>query len=115
MTPIGKRIRELRTKRGLSQGDIERSTGMLRAYISRVERGHTVPSVTSIERFATALGTPIHELFLEARPERDSVGRSSKKEDSFLFLISGYIRRMDSARRRFLMQLAEQLAQKDQK
>lgn len=60
---IGARIRKLRAKKGLSQGDIERTTGLLRCYTSRVENGHTVPSLETLERFAAALDLPLHELF----------------------------------------------------
>ena len=62
---IGKRIRQLREEKGLSQGDIEAVSGMLRAYISRVEHGHTVPSLDSLERFAVALDVPLYQLFCE--------------------------------------------------
>jgi len=54
---IGQRIRTLREQKGLSQGDIHRQTGMLRSYISRVEHGHTTPSLDAL-RFAWALGVP---------------------------------------------------------
>src|SRR5205823_14781395 len=60
---IGKRLRQLREKKGLSQGDIEERTGLLRCYISRVENGHTVPSLETLERFAGALDLPLHEVF----------------------------------------------------
>ena len=74
---IGKRIKQLRERRGLSQGDIEAVSGMLRAYISRVEHGHTIPSVDTLERFAVALDVPLYQLFCEgggcpARGEIDS-------------------------------------------
>src|SRR6516225_10534000 len=62
---IGKRIRQLRERKGLSQGDIEAVSGMLRAYISRVEHGHTIPSVDTLERFAVALDVPLYQLFCE--------------------------------------------------
>lgn len=114
MTAIGQRIRELRTERGLSQEDIERSTGMVRTYVSRVECGHTVPSVESIERFAGALGIQVHELFLQAPLNGGNTG-SGKKEDSFVSLLSSYVWKMDSARRRVLMMLAERLAREDRK
>jgi transcriptional regulator with XRE-family HTH domain len=114
MTPIGTRIRELRTGLGFSQGDIERSTGMVRAYISRVEHGHIVPSVESIGRFATALGIEIHEFFLDGPLELASVGRRNE-ENPFVLLLSGYVRKMDSARRRMLMSVAERLAKEGRK
>jgi transcriptional regulator with XRE-family HTH domain len=42
---VGKRLRLLRESKNLSQGDIEEKTGLLRCYISRVENGHTVPTI----------------------------------------------------------------------
>ena len=60
---IGERIREMRERRQLSQGDIEERTGLLRCYISRVENGHTVPSLETLERFAGALDVPLYKLF----------------------------------------------------
>jgi transcriptional regulator with XRE-family HTH domain len=60
---IGRRLRELRESRNLSQGDMEVRTGLLRCYTSRVENGHTVPSVETIEKYANALGIPLFAFF----------------------------------------------------
>ncbi len=60
---IGAKIRQIREKKGLSQGDIERVTGLLRCYTSRVENGHTVPSIETIEKFASAFEMPVYQLF----------------------------------------------------
>ena len=46
---IGDRLREMREEKKLSQGDVEKRTGLLRCYISRVENGHTVPAVETLE------------------------------------------------------------------
>lgn len=62
---IGDRLRELREQRKLSQGDIEKRTGLLRCYLSRVENGHTVPAVETLEKLARALEIPLYELFYE--------------------------------------------------
>src|ERR1700681_4059043 len=62
---IGDRLRVLRDKKNLSQGEIEKRSGMLRCYISRVENGHTVPSIETIEKFARALEVPLYELFYD--------------------------------------------------
>src|SRR6202045_3624935 len=59
------RLRELRESKNLSQGDIEKRTGLLRCYISRVENGHTVPAVETLEKFARALEVPLYELFYD--------------------------------------------------
>ncbi len=60
---IGDRLRSLREKKGLSQGQIEKRTGLLRCYISRVENGHTIPSIDTVERLATALEVPLYQVF----------------------------------------------------
>ena len=62
---IGTRLKKLREDRNLSQGDIEKRTGLLRCYISRVENGHTVPSLETLERLAAALELPLYQLFYE--------------------------------------------------
>ena len=62
---IGDRLRELREEKSLSQGDIEKRTGLLRCYISRVENGHTVPAIETLEKMARALEVPLYQLFYE--------------------------------------------------
>lgn len=62
---IGERLRALREDRKFSQGDIEERTGLLRCYISRVENGHTVPAVETLEKFARALEVPMYQLFYD--------------------------------------------------
>jgi transcriptional regulator with XRE-family HTH domain len=63
---IGERLREIREQKKLSQGDVERRTGLLRCYISRVENGHTVPAVETLEKFARALEVPMYQLFYDS-------------------------------------------------
>jgi transcriptional regulator with XRE-family HTH domain len=62
---ISDRLRELRESKKLSQGDIEKRTGLLRAYISRVENGHTVPAFETLEKLARALEVPLYQLFYD--------------------------------------------------
>jgi transcriptional regulator with XRE-family HTH domain len=62
---ISDRLRTLREARTLSQGDIEKRTGLLRCYISRVENGHTVPSIDTLAKLARALGVPMYQLFFD--------------------------------------------------
>jgi transcriptional regulator with XRE-family HTH domain len=62
---IGKRLRELRAAKKLSQGDIEKRTGLLRCYISRVENGHTVPNIETLEKWARAVEVPLYQLFYD--------------------------------------------------
>jgi transcriptional regulator with XRE-family HTH domain len=62
---IGDRLRELREAKNLSQGDIEKRTGLLRCYISRVENGHTVPAIETLEKMARALELPLYHLMYD--------------------------------------------------
>ncbi len=62
---IGDRLREMREAKQLSQGDIEKRTGLLRCYISRVENGHTAPAFETLEKMAHALEVPVYQLFYE--------------------------------------------------
>src|SRR5258707_5800756 len=63
---IGERLRALREEKEFSQGEVEKRTGLLRCYISRVENGHTVPAVETLEKFARALEIPMYQLFYDS-------------------------------------------------
>ena len=84
---IGKRLRTIRESKDLSQGDIERRSGLLRSYISRVEGGYTGPSLTTLEKFARALGVEPYQLLFHnsglpkaARlPEQNHLTKPAKK------------------------------------
>src|ERR1700678_2337309 len=83
---IGDRLKELREHKKLSQGDIEKKTGLLRCYLSRVENGHTVPAIETLEKLAHALEVPMYVLFydgekppeLKASPTAKGWGDSGK-------------------------------------
>jgi len=62
---ISERLKDLREAKHLSQGDIEKRTGLLRCYLSRVENGHTVPAIETLEKMARALEVPMYQLFYE--------------------------------------------------
>src|ERR1700733_11487648 len=81
---IGDRLRDLREEKQLSQGDIEQRTGLLRCYISRVENGHTVPSIETLEKLARALEGPLSQLFYDRdqRPNLPSVLKRKSEDDS---------------------------------
>src|SRR5713101_4708077 len=62
---IGDRLRAVREEKRLSQGDIEERTGLLRSYVSRIENGHTVPAIETLEKIARALEIPLYQLFYD--------------------------------------------------
>jgi transcriptional regulator with XRE-family HTH domain len=69
MLMIGERLRTIRESKNLSQGDIEKRTGMLRCYTSRVENGHTVPSIETLAKYAQALDIPLYQIFYDGEAE----------------------------------------------
>lgn len=77
---IGQVIRSYRGDRGLSQGDIERRTGLLRCYLSRVENGHTVPSLETLAKIAMAMEINLADFFPGADSEQDRQMRKSLSE-----------------------------------
>lgn len=60
---IGDRLRQIRESKKMSQGVIEQRTGLLRCYTSRVECGHTIPSLETLQKYAQALEIPLYQLF----------------------------------------------------
>lgn len=77
---IGDRIRALRVQRNLSQGDIEKRTGLLRCYLSRVENGHTIPAIETLEKIAAALEMPLYQLLYDGDdPPRQDVPSAWKE------------------------------------
>ena len=92
---IGDVIRSYRTERGLSQGDIERRTGLLRCYLSRVENGHTVPSLETLAKIAEAMDIGLADFFPTSETPRDRetqrmLGDLSEEEVRFLAEIKRY-------------------------
>jgi len=79
---VGKRLRELRKQKNLSQGDIQKRSGLLRCYLSRVENGHTVPGVETLEKIARALEAPLYRLFYDGEepPQAPRIHRSRAAE-----------------------------------
>jgi transcriptional regulator with XRE-family HTH domain len=87
---IGDRLRALRKAKKLSQGDIEKRTGLFRCYTSRVENGHTVPAIETLEKFARALEVPLYQLMYDGdEPPRAVKTRGGKKSQKNEFGDSG--------------------------
>jgi transcriptional regulator with XRE-family HTH domain len=116
---IGERLRALRGEKNLSQGDIEKRTGLLRCYISRVENGHTVPSIETLEKMSRALEILLYKLFYEgdnppALPKYKSVKTpswgTSGKEARLMAKFHRLLSRTDESDRRLLLHMARKMA-----
>jgi len=120
---IGRRLRKLREDKTFSQGDIERRTGLLRCYISRVENGHTVPSLETLERLAAALEVPLFQLFYEGddppplpnlspRESAESLvaDEATDRESRFFDKVRRLLGKIDEKDRQLLLYMAQKLA-----
>ena len=116
------RLRSIREEKNLSQGDIEKRTGLLRCYVSRVENGHTVPAVETIEKFARALDVPIYQLFYDGDkppelanlPKRttaaDIAWGTTGKDARFLTKLRRLLARTAERDRKLLLSMAQKIA-----
>jgi transcriptional regulator with XRE-family HTH domain len=121
---IGDRLRALREAKDLSQGDIQERTGLMRAYISRVENCHTVPAIETLEKFARALGVPLYQLFYDGEkpPELPCLPRrktadeivwgGSRKDARMLAKFCRLFGKMKVGDRRLLLHTAEKMAKR---
>jgi transcriptional regulator with XRE-family HTH domain len=119
---IGDRLKRLREEKNLSQGEIEKRTGLLRCYISRVENGHTVPSLETVEKFARALEIPLYHLFYDGeeppalpnifkrKSAADIAWGSTGKEARLLEKFRRHLSRTNESDRKLLLFMAQKMA-----
>src|SRR5271155_1576580 len=117
---IGDRLRALRVQKNLSQGDIEKRTGLLRCYISRVENGHTVPAIETLEKLARAMSVPLYQIFYDGEkppaprlPKFDDGGWGSSGRDArMLSRFRRLMGRTDTADLKLLLFMAQKMSQR---
>jgi transcriptional regulator with XRE-family HTH domain len=119
---IGDRLREMREEKKLSQGEIEKRTGLLRCYISRVENGHTVPAIETLEKMARALECPLYQLFYEGeeppklpnilkrKSSDEMVWDSTGKEARYLNKFRRLLGKTEESDRKLLLYMAQKMA-----
>ena len=119
---IGDRLRAMREEKHFSQGDIEKKTGLLRCYISRVENGHTVPAIETLEKMARALEVPMYRLFYDGEeppklpnlPKRkssdDIAWGSSGKDGRYLSKLRRLLSKTEEGDRKLLLHMAQKVA-----
>jgi len=119
---IGDRLRALREDKKLSQGDIEKRTGLLRCYISRVENGHTVPAIETLEKMARALEVPLYQLFydseeppqvpnlLKRKSSDENAWGNSGKDARYLNKLRRVLSKTDEENRKLVMHMAQKMA-----
>jgi len=112
---IGEVIKTYRSQRGLSQGDIERRTGLLRCYLSRVENGHTVPSLETLAKIAEAMEISLADFFPGTETPRDKetqkmLGELSQDEIRFLAEIKKYSTTLSEGDKRLVLAMIRKMA-----
>ena len=121
---IGDRLRDIREQKMLSQGDIEKRTGLLRCYISRVENGHTVPAIETLEKLARAMEIPMYQLFYEGdkppeastlrvwKSPEETVWGSSGEDAVFLKKLRRLLRKIEEPNRKIILQMAAKMSRR---
>jgi transcriptional regulator with XRE-family HTH domain len=112
---IGEVIRSYRGARGLSQGDIERRTGLLRCYLSRVENGHTVPSLETLAKIAEAMDMALADFFpgeetTHDRETQKMLGELSDDEIRFLSEIKRFSSALSDGDKRLVLAMIRKMA-----
>src|SRR5258708_2151275 len=107
---IGATIRTYRLKKGMSKGDIEKRTGLLRCYLSRVENGHTIPSLDTLSKIARAMELPLGHFFGEHLGNGKSLPRLSEEEVRFLNQIRRYTITLNDSDRKLVLAMVKKMA-----
>jgi transcriptional regulator with XRE-family HTH domain len=108
---IGETIRNYRLRKGMSQGDIEKRTGLLRCYLSRVENGHTIPSLDTLAKIASAMELPLGQFFSEPQSNGNR-GLPPLTEDEVRFLtqIRRYSSNLNDSDRKLVIAMVKKMA-----
>src|SRR5207248_846405 len=112
---IGVTIRNFRLQKGMSQGDIEKRTGLLRCYLSRVENGHTVPSLDTLSKIAGAMELPLSHFFSESSGNSNGskpLPQLSDDELRFLTQIRRYSGNLNDSDRKLVVAMVKKMAAK---
>ena len=109
---IGETIRNYRLQKGMSQGDIEKRTGLLRCYLSRVENGHTIPSLDTLAKIAGAMELPLSQFFSDSGHSNGSKGLPQLSEDEVRFLsqIRRYSTSLNDSDRKLVLAMVKKMA-----
>src|SRR6266849_4178492 len=121
---IGDRLRALREEKNLSQGDIEKRTGLIRCYVSRVENNHTIPAIETLEKFARALEVPMYQLFYDGdeppklpnlpmrKPSGEDLWGSTGKDARYLTKLRRLLSKTDEEKRKLLLHMVRKMVRR---
>ena len=110
---IGETIRNYRLQKGMSQGDIEKRTGLLRCYLSRVENGHTIPSLDTLAKIASAMDIALAQFFADHNSDSQNgknLPQWSEDEVRFLTQFRRYSNNLNDSDRKLVLAMVKKLA-----
>lgn len=109
---IGETIRNYRLQKGMSQGDIEKRTGLLRCYLSRVENGHTIPSLDTLAKIASAMELPLAQFFADNSGDNHKANLPQLSEDEVRFLsqVRRYSSGLNESDRKLVLAMVKKMA-----
>ncbi|MBI2682241.1 MAG: helix-turn-helix transcriptional regulator [Acidobacteriales bacterium] len=112
---IGETIRNFRLQKSMSQGDIEKRTGLLRCYLSRVENGHTIPSLDTLAKIAQAMEISLSHFFENGAVENGNgngkaAPQISDDEVRFLGQIRKYSPSLNDSDRKLVVAMVKKMA-----
>jgi transcriptional regulator with XRE-family HTH domain len=79
---VGRRIRDLRRRRGLTQRALAQICDLSANAIGLIERGESSPSVSTLHRLALALEAPITEFFTETEEQTVVLTKKSQRSET---------------------------------
>lgn len=117
---IGQKLREIREAKNMSQVEIAEATGLVQPYVSRVENGHTIPGVETLEKWASALKVPLYQILydgedppkplkLSGNHNRELWGDSARDSHD-LKRLRQFLSKMNEQERELLLSLAGRMA-----
>src|SRR5260370_7563464 len=114
---IGETIRKYRLQKGMSQGDVEKRTGLLRCYVSRVGNGHTIPSLDTLSKIAGAMEIALSQFFSESGHSNGSKGLPQLSDDEVRFLsqVRRYATNLNDSDRKLVLAMVKKMASNSSK
>lgn len=114
---VGERLRAIRETKNMSQGDIERRTGLWRCYVSRVEHGHTIPSIETLEKMARVMEIPLYQVFFgagdseptELRLPKQVSMKLSGRDATIVSKLARLVTQLDDRDKKLLVGMAQKL------
>lgn len=106
---VARAVRDARRERGLSQRQLAGRMQVPRTYISKIENGKAMPTLSSLSRLAAALEIDICDLVRDARSRR-SEEALTVLGDPFLAEIAPYVAQLDAFQRSVFLNQVRDLA-----